>query len=135
MSGYLDIRSLERLEDFVGRSSRSSFGNLNDMIDAFATTERSRQTLVGLMRAVAIGLAPTLIACSIGSIYSQPFGAVHYSWLHWLLWCCAGASVPLSVMAYGYEVGEHLTPDKVEKWRSRREQGAGDSSSGFCRRQ
>ena len=66
------------------------------------------------------GIGPLLIATSIGSLFSQPFGMKKYGVLHFGLWALTLLSLPLSYWAIRLEVGEYFTSKHLANLRASR---------------
>jgi deoxycytidine triphosphate deaminase len=118
--GFEDPEVLGRLEDFILSRPQGEITNADDLLDAFAASEGKAEFLKRLSRDILIGAAPLLIACSVGSLYSQPFGWTHYGWIHYVLWAVTILSAPVSLSVLRSDIGEYLTPAALDHRRRQR---------------
>jgi dUTPase len=107
--GDLHVDIVARLEDFIASTPRSELTNSDEILDSFALSETRRRWLRMVGRDSLIACAPVLIACSLGSLFSQPFGSTIYGWIHYSLWLVTALSVPVSIFACRSDLGEFLT--------------------------
>lgn len=101
------------------RSRRDELANADELLDRFARQENRARTWALVRRGALMSLAPVLIATSLGSLFSQPFGWNRYGWLHYLLWGLTALSILPSWWALRLDVGEFLTPRGLEQVRAR----------------
>jgi deoxycytidine triphosphate deaminase len=122
--GPCDPELLERFERFVRRATSTTRGNADDLLASFSHDEDRRDFRHRAIRALLVGAGPTLLAASIGSVFSQPFGQTTYTWLHYILWAATALAIPASLMAYRHETGEYLTKKRLQDAYHRHAQAA-----------
>ena len=110
---------IERLESLVRRSRHDALSNADELLERFAQKEDRALLRARVTQGALVSLAPVLIATSLGSLFSQPFGSREYIWLHYALWAAAVLSIPISVWALRLGVGDFFTSRKLEQLRAR----------------
>jgi hypothetical protein len=123
--GARDPDLIERFEKMVRKMPNDVFTNSEDLLEHFAHSEDWSRLYAQLGRSVLIGVAPLLIAASIGSLFSQPFGWNNYGWLHYLLWALTLLSIPISVLGLQSEIGDYFGMKELELLR--REKAASEN--------
>jgi hypothetical protein len=113
--GPCDPGLLERFEHFVRKATSSTRANADDLLQSFAHAEDRRHFRDRTLRGLLVGAGPTLVAASIGSLFSQPFGQTTYTWLHYTLWALTGVAILASLLAYRRELGEYLTTKRLHE--------------------
>ena len=117
--GPCDPELLERFENFVRKATSTTRANAHELLQTFAKAEDRRQFRDSLLHGLFVGAGPTLVAASIGSLFSQPFGQTTYSWMHFGLWALSAMAVAGSLLAYRHELGEYLTAKRLQEANQR----------------
>lgn len=112
-----DPEILGRLEQWILQLPQQKVTNATDLLDDFAISEDRLRFVRRILRDGRIGTAPLLIACSLGSIYSQPFGLTTYGWLHYALWALTVLAIPFSAWGLRDELGAYLTTHVLQSIR------------------
>ena len=107
--GPCEPELIDRFESYIRRARVADITNSPDLLDLFAKCERREQLKARVIRGTMIGVAPILIAASIGSLFSQPFGWISYGWLHYALWLVTLLAVPVSVVGLRMHEGQYFT--------------------------
>jgi deoxycytidine triphosphate deaminase len=94
---------LERLEQLVDTQAYTSFGNVDELLLIFAKREDRKRMFDRVFKAITIGLCPTLLALSLGSLFERPIGFLHYA-----VWALTILTLPISILALRTEPGEYL---------------------------
>jgi deoxycytidine triphosphate deaminase len=121
--GPQDPELVERFERIVRKLPREKFTNAEELLESFAKQEDDASFRARLFRGVQIGLAPLLVAATIGSLFSQPFGSNKYGWLHYALWMLTGISIPISIISYKRELGDYFGSKQLRALRQNRDGG------------
>lgn len=108
---------IERFERLVRRLRREELTNTTELLERFTKEEDASRRASRLKRRGLVGLAPTLLAVSLGSLFSQPFGWLDYGWLHYLIWVLTVAAAPASYWALGLDEGQHFGAAELEAAR------------------
>jgi hypothetical protein len=119
--GPKDPDLIERLERLVRKLPREAFTNVDDLLERFATAEDRSRTVRRILQGILVGAGPILVATSIGSLFSQPFGWNRYGWLHYLLWALTVVAIPFSVAAFRWDIGEYFNRRDLERIRRERD--------------
>jgi deoxycytidine triphosphate deaminase len=113
-----DPELIERLESLVRRSRHDELSNADELLERFAQKENRALLCARVTQGALVSLAPVLIATSLGSLFSQPFGLNEYGWLHYILWTMSIVSIPISVWALRLGIGDYFTLRKLEQLRA-----------------
>lgn len=106
--GPQDPELVERFERMIRQLPKAKFTHADQILESFAKQEDNASFRARLSRGIQVGLAPLLVATSIGSLFSQPFGWQRYGWLHYTLWILTAISIPVSLLGYKRELGEYF---------------------------
>jgi hypothetical protein len=117
LMGPRDPDLIERFERMVRNLRKDQLTNSVEILEIFAKSEDRKLLMRRIFRGVLLGLAPLLIAASISSLFSQPFGWNKYGWLHYLLWAVTLLSIPGSVIGVRMDVGEFFGSRELEEAR------------------
>ena len=82
---------LESLEQFVHSKPYGAFANSDELLDIFAEREDRQRMYDGILRNVAKGAFPVMLTASLGSLFAQPIGLIHY-----IVWGLTLLSLPVS---------------------------------------
>jgi deoxycytidine triphosphate deaminase len=109
---------LERLERLVDTQAYTSFGSVDELLLIFAEREDKKRMFDRIFKAVTIGVFPTMLALSLGSLFERPIGFLHYA-----VWALTVLTLPISLLAMRTEPGEYLgAREQKELERLRRDQ-------------
>ncbi len=117
LMGPQDPDLVERFERFVGSLRIDEVTNAGEILRRFAGSEDHKSVIAQVLRGVRIGASPVLIACSIGSLFSQPFGWKEYGWLHYALWAITAISIPVSIGGIRLRVPEFFGTQRLDAIR------------------
>jgi|GEM_PF-758516 len=117
LMGTRDPELIERFEQMVRNLKKDELTNSEEILERFAESEDKKLLLHRIYRGVLVGLAPLLIAASISSLFSQPFGWNRYGWLHYVLWAVTLLTIPVSVVGLRMDIGEFFGSRELEEAR------------------
>jgi hypothetical protein len=106
--------SIKKRVPSAGKFRSTTRENADNLLASFAHNEERRHLWQRTIRGLLVGAGPTLLAASIGSLFSQPFGMTTYTWLHYALWAATLLAIPASLLAYRHEIGEYLTNKRLQ---------------------
>ena len=101
--GKQEPEVIERLEKRISKGKHIELENCDKILELFSKSE-DRRTLI---RKIAIyssrGLFPILLSASIGSLFTDSIGILHY-----ILWIISLLSLPITIYTSNTDVGPHL---------------------------
>lgn len=94
---------LERLERLVASQAYTSFTNTDELLAIFTRRENRQRMIDRAIFNAARWPFPAMLALTLGSLFEQPFGLLHY-----MVWFLTVLTLPVSLLTYRYQPGEYL---------------------------
>lgn len=118
--GFQEPEVLERLERLVAKLPSADLENAETLLDAFAKSEDRRHFWGRLVKSVLCALFPLSASLALGCLVEQPVGPWHIAF-----WIAVPVTLPISLLAFRYELGECLGKRELQRLRRELEPGAG----------
>jgi hypothetical protein len=106
---------LESLERPVSSKPYGAFANSDELLDVFTAREDRQRMYDNILRNAAKGAFPVMLTASLGSIFAQPIGAVHY-----IVWGLTLLTLPLLWVGIKDTRREYLGRKELEEIDRRR---------------
>lgn len=110
--GFQEPEVLERFERLVAKLPSADLENANMLLDTFAKSEDRQRFRDRMAKSVLCALFPLFLSLSLGCLVEQPIGRWHIAF-----WVAAAISLPVSLLAYRYELGDYF--GERELWELR----------------
>jgi hypothetical protein len=106
---------LESLEQLVHSKPYGAFANSDELLEVFVAREDRQRMYDRLLRNVAKGSFPVMLTASLGSIFAQPIGVLHY-----VVWGLTLLTIPVSWIGFKTTPREYLGRKELEALDRRR---------------
>lgn len=116
---------LESLERLVASKPRRAFANSDELLEIFVEREDRTRMYDSILRNVAKGSFPVMLTASLGSLFAQPIGIVHY-----IVWALTLLTIPVAWIGFKNTPRDYLGRRELRKIERRRGVGAIRPDSG-----
>jgi deoxycytidine triphosphate deaminase len=106
---------LESLELLVQSKPYGAFANSDELLDVFVEREDRQRMYDSILRNVAKGTFPVMLTASLGSLFAQPIGVLHY-----IVWGLTLLTIPVSWIGLKNTPREYLGRKELEAIDRRR---------------
>jgi deoxycytidine triphosphate deaminase len=110
---------LESLEYFVNSKPYGAFANSDELLELFVAREDRQRMYDNILRNIAKGAFPIMLTASLGSLFAQPIGILHY-----IVWGLTALSIPVSWLGVKSTPREYLGRKELEARDRRRLESA-----------
>src|ERR1700683_1157909 len=100
---------LESLEQFMQSKPYGAFANSDELLEVFVAREDRQRMYDRILRNVAVGTFPVMLTASLGSLFAQPIGILHY-----IVWGLTVLSIPVSWLGVRSTPREYLGRKELE---------------------
>ena len=100
---------LENLERLVHSKPYRAFANSDELLEVFVEREDRHRMYDSILRNVAKGSFPVMLTASLGSLFSQPIGVLHY-----IVWGLTLLTIPVSWIGLKNTPREYLGRKELE---------------------
>jgi len=106
---------LESLERLVASKPYRAFANSDELLDVFVEREDRSRMYDSILRNVAKGSFPVMLTASLGSLFAQPIGIVHY-----IVWGLTLLTIPVAWVGIKNTPRDYLGRKELEQIDRRR---------------
>jgi hypothetical protein len=100
---------LESLELLVQTKPYGAFANSDELLEVFVQREDGQRMYDNILRNVAKGAFPVMLTASLGSLFAQPIGVLHY-----IVWGITLLTIPISWLGLKNTPREYLGRRELE---------------------